>query len=198
MSSAKHFYMKKQRVKCWWNEHMFGNFTSTFYVHIFWVNVVSAAFPTYMQLEKSCQNNVCSKNLRIKCWWNWHLTSLFITYMYKVANFLTNYSLLKDKNEWKTVWPNSVWYALFSPKLQSSKTCFIQMWPFSWYAFENPILGTRQRDAKEKNRSFSIKFLRFKQHTECVKDLDQCFSTFFESRNLLQIYYHLWEPKRSM
>jgi len=39
--------------------------SSTFYVQIFRTNVVSAAFPMYMQLEKSCQNNVRTKNLYI-------------------------------------------------------------------------------------------------------------------------------------
>jgi len=29
-------------------------------------------------------------------------------------------------------------------------------------------------------------------------NLDQCFSTFFNSRNLLKIFYHLAEPERSI
>jgi len=37
------------------------------YVQIFCTNVVSAAFSMYMLLEKSCQNDVHTKNLYKKC-----------------------------------------------------------------------------------------------------------------------------------
>jgi len=62
-------------VICTW---LLVSISSTFYSRIFHTNVVSAAFSMYMQLEKSCQNNVCAKNLHVKCWWNWLLVGCLV------------------------------------------------------------------------------------------------------------------------
>jgi len=55
--------------------------SSTFYVHIFHMNVVLAAFHVR---RKSCRNNVRTKNLHVKCWWNWHLGSNSSTFYSKL------------------------------------------------------------------------------------------------------------------
>jgi len=48
--------------------------SSSFYVRIFRTNVVSAAFSTYMSLEKKLlKNDFRMKNARVKHWWK-HLT----------------------------------------------------------------------------------------------------------------------------
>jgi len=33
---------------------------------------VSAAFPSYMYVEKAAETDICTKNSYIECWWNWH------------------------------------------------------------------------------------------------------------------------------
>ncbi len=50
--------------------------SSTFYKQIFRTNIVSAAFSMCMWLEESCRNDVGTKNLYVKCWWNWRQHTL--------------------------------------------------------------------------------------------------------------------------
>jgi len=75
--------------------------SSTFYVQIFCLNVVSAAFflvtCTLCVCGKSYRNDIRTKNLYVKCWWNWRQIlrhqptlqdrrpSLFADFLSKVA-----------------------------------------------------------------------------------------------------------------
>ncbi len=43
-------------------------------------------------VEKSCWNDVCTKNLYVKCWWNWHLGSKSSTFY---EQLLRQYSCAK-------------------------------------------------------------------------------------------------------
>jgi len=78
--------------------------SSTFYARIFCSNVISAAYLQFHVCRKSCQNDIGTKNMYIKCWWNWllieeqkqkQLVGL------KVKMFL--FSFLSNLWEWKSI-----------------------------------------------------------------------------------------------
>ncbi len=59
------------------------------FIYIFWAAFVSIFLPQYsclknykakLWLEKSCAKHFSIKKASIKCWWNWHLTSISSTF----------------------------------------------------------------------------------------------------------------------
>ncbi len=85
--------------------------SSTFYVLIFQTNVVSAAFSSYIYVEKAADTTFVQKNLYIKCWWNWHqvaIASRGFTYRWNekwskpwitIGNFINSRS--RYSTDWK-------------------------------------------------------------------------------------------------
>jgi len=49
--------------RCQFHQH----FTSEFFIRTSFQQL----FSSYMFVKKSCQNDVCTKNSQVKCWWNW-------------------------------------------------------------------------------------------------------------------------------
>jgi len=67
--------MKSHPTLCQFHQH----FTRKFYVQKSFRQLFLLAC-TY--LEKSCQKDVCMKNTRVKCWWNWHLGGVILAYLW--------------------------------------------------------------------------------------------------------------------
>jgi len=74
--------------KNWWNWPLVS-ILSIIYVQIFCMNIFSAAFSTYVLLEKSCRNTVGTKNLRVNCWWNWLYFYFFLLHWRKKSGACT-------------------------------------------------------------------------------------------------------------
>jgi len=55
---------------------LLGSISSTFYVRIFRMKVLGAAF---LCLEFGFDQTFIQKNVRVKCWWNWHLVGFLVS-----------------------------------------------------------------------------------------------------------------------
>jgi len=94
--------VEKAASICWWNRpqpSIHQHFTLAFFIQ----KCFAKFFSTYMQLEKSCQKDFCTKKANVKRWWNWNLEYLSSSEFEKLLKTI----IICTCDTWATV----VWFS---------------------------------------------------------------------------------------
>jgi len=101
---------------------LLGSISSTFYAQFFCRYPFTKKLRSQNVTEKSFKKHFCTKNVRVKCWWNWRLVSISST-------FYTQIFCTKVCSK-----PNS------KQRKDAQKTFIWKNWPLVFCFFSSPAI----------------------------------------------------------